>query len=159
MSTQIYMVIRRTTLPWVKYTFLLAYHYNVTFSLRFDIWLFWNIDLVWMSLPTQHQAISWISLAIKTFKYLPILDIHVTALKGSFCVWAANERRRYSVMSSIIGRAHTQNDSCPWKYNKYKKVQYIWWWWRRGGMLLGKVLLGKFLMDPPYLFRFDWLND
>ena len=30
-------------------------------------------------------------------------------------MWPANERRRYSVMSSLIGLAHTQNDPCKIK--------------------------------------------
>ena len=46
------------------------------------------------------------------------MNIHLQTASGiNLSVGSANERRRYYVTSSVIGRAHTQNDPWVYKFN------------------------------------------
>ena len=55
------------------------------------------------------------------------------------CMGPANERRRYIVTSSLIGRAQTQND--PWLF--ILQSQATGWWWPSDARSQG--------ISPPYL--------
>ena len=49
---------------------------------------------------------------------------------------SANERRRYIIMSSLIGWAHSQNDPCKALPILHRKFHCCWWpgYWRRQGI-------------------------